>query len=95
MLFQPGVNFELDAPQEYFQHLVGSYNITASLAALKSSVDCEAHCAATGAEANYGHDHPPNPNIPDNFDARQKFTQCESIGQIYDQGSCKSDYVSK
>ncbi|XP_060875895.1 uncharacterized protein LOC132949133 [Metopolophium dirhodum] len=32
-------------------------------------------------------------NLPKSFDARAKWYMCPSIGQIYDQGNCKSSYA--
>ena len=35
----------------------------------------------------------PLKDIPDSFDARQKWSQCRTIGEIRDQGSCGSCWV--
>lgn len=84
--FQPGLNFASDTPHEYLYHLTGSHDMSA----LKANINCSAQCAAAGTECG-GNDDPP---IPENFDARVKYPQCESIGKVHDQGACKSDYVS-
>jgi cathepsin B len=31
--------------------------------------------------------------LPTEFDARKKWYKCPSIGQVYDQGNCKSSYA--
>lgn len=31
--------------------------------------------------------------LPKNFDAREKWSMCSSIGRVYDQGNCKSSYA--
>ena len=36
----------------------------------------------------------PLKDIPDTFDARQKWSHCRTIGEIRDQGSCGSCWVS-
>lgn len=33
-------------------------------------------------------------DIPESFDAREKWPMCESIGKVRDQSSCDSDWVS-
>lgn len=34
-------------------------------------------------------------SLPTYFDARNRWPSCRSIGQIYNQGSCKSGWVIK
>ncbi|XP_008475283.1 cathepsin B-like isoform X1 [Diaphorina citri] len=84
LLWEPGMNFHPDATPEDFTHLIGNYSIEPRLAAHKKKSNCEAVC--------YGHED--NKNVPETFDARKKWPQCESIGKVQDQGDCKADYVS-
>lgn len=35
-----------------------------------------------------------NADVPDEFDAREKWQECQLIGHVYDQGSCGSCWVS-
>ena len=34
-------------------------------------------------------------DLPEEFDARSKWPRCDTIGKIYDQGSCRSSWVRR
>lgn len=38
----------------------------------------------------YGEEEPIRDDLPENFDAREKWPNCPTIGEIRDQGSCGS-----
>uniref|UniRef100_A0A8D8XLJ4 Cathepsin B n=1 Tax=Cacopsylla melanoneura TaxID=428564 RepID=A0A8D8XLJ4_9HEMI len=82
LLWEPGTNFEIDTPENF----VDQSNFVASgLASYKADSRCSSLCSA-----GYGHD--VDPAIPETFDARQKWPQCD-IGKVPDQGACKADYA--